>query len=997
MSAIRRPYVLKHRGDTLVTDTNVGKDISEYVVRIDKFMDIGTGSITSAQIMLNSTDGQFLTRSDGAAVGATPLLDQFDEFLLEVEDDYRVTADDPTHKFRRIMYLHDQLPQETLEGQLYQLELYGREMYMKRIKIPGHFYFITFQKMIQTIIEYYNAKRGSEQPRIFFDEADATEPPDVDVPPYLVGTFDFHLGVNCYDALMSVVARLNLPVAAGGAGRFHELFFTEHSADATRLICRIKPLDTREPDITLNGHDRETQSITETKQPIDATIIVAKGQADTGRYPVELAQYTSRIEEYANFPEWDATLTYAGQSYVRYRGNVFQVISATVSPPVGTPPVNGAVWDAITEEFYVRGGGNANFQYSPLTGADLIKSYCSNSTAINFNESVDSPAFPDANLTIRDGVNYRDSAHCKINKNLSDIPVRLRYARSSPPTNSEEIEETLEEDFRVLIDGSDDNIAWDADSPFYDSTTDAWKEDRFGKSYYDALVQWSNGAWIVIREPHQWDEIATLADNDVWVPHTAVFTPQSFRNKPARTAAQGQYPMLTPADNYEWRSTKRGTWLGIDCFHFPKDIQDVKGLVHPFNPGTLTDNSAVKVTFEWGKPNPDAAAQAARTTLWSEIGKYSRLYSTWLFNLANAAIRQIFLVDQWAYSYGWWTVLFKVPTPRFGPDDDRTETGAIFGGDIDNKVSALDLKNLNHTHDGKTGWDTDSSSELGPITGIHFLFNFDLKIGANRHRGSDGRLPGATGNQVFRVIIHDALSNKWYQDFTYRFLGDTQQVILPISGFKIYRARNPIAFSTSDVIKNIITPELLILEIFETRKIKMITMQWQESYDEAGRYSPWSISRTIVQAGATLFTGGGLHAEGIIDGFGFVKAPIAIALGDPITPNSDTSIHKRHLMNNVLEYPGVSNVEQLQKIANAELELAQFRKDNFIIRTTGKCDLRVGDIIYFHDVDMIGLPMDRKKLLVKKINYTVNAIEGEGSAPSGFVRWVTVKDVINLG
>ena len=46
---------------------------------------------------------------------------------------------------------------------------------------------------------------------------------------------------------------------------------------------------------------------------------------------------------------------------------------------------------------------------------------------------------------------------------------------------------------------------------------------------------------------------------------------------------------------------------------------------------------------------------------------------------------------------------------------------------------------------------------------------------------------------------------------------------------------------------------------------------------------------------------------------------------------------------------------------------------------------------------MIGLPMSRKKLLVKKINYTVNAIEGEGSAPSGFVRWVTVKDVINLG
>ena len=134
---------------------------------------------------------------------------------------------------------------------------------------------------------------------------------------------------------MSVVARLNLPVAAGGAGRFHEMFFSEHPTNALKIVCRIKPVAPQDAEVTVEGQQRETQSTTRTRQPVAANIIVAKGQSDTGRYPVELAQYTSRIEEYANFPEWDATLTYGGQAYVRYRGNVFKVKHATQSAPVG--------------------------------------------------------------------------------------------------------------------------------------------------------------------------------------------------------------------------------------------------------------------------------------------------------------------------------------------------------------------------------------------------------------------------------------------------------------------------------------------------------------------------------------------------------------------------------------------------------------------------------------------------------------------------------------
>ena len=264
------------------------------------------------------------------------------------------------------------------------------------------------------------------------------------------------------------------------------------------------------------------------------------------------------------------------------------------------------------------------------------------------------------------------------------------------------------------------------------------------------------------------------------------------------------------------------------------------------------------------------------------------------------------------------------------------------------RVSVLDLNNLNYTHDGKTGWDEPSSAELGPITGIHFMFNFDIRMGQDAVGTT--RLPGATGNQVFRCTIYDTEDNVWIQDFTYRFLGDTQQIILPIAGFKIYRARNPLATTLSDSIKNTITPELKVLEIFEKRKVKMITLQWQESYDEAGRYAPWTISRWLVTLGANLLWGTNLRTRGIVDAFGFVKAPFAIAKKEG-TNVGDIGAH--HLMEDIPEYPGVSNVEQLKKIAQAELDLAQFRKDNFTIRTTGKCDLKPGDVIWFQDEDII--------------------------------------------
>ena len=113
--------------------------------------------------MMNATDGQFLTlytpkdeSRPAINVGDTPHIDHYQEFYLKITDDYG----DGTKSYERVLFQDDRLPQRTLEGQLLPLDLYGREAYLKKIKIPGHFWFITYADMVETIVKYYNAKRG---------------------------------------------------------------------------------------------------------------------------------------------------------------------------------------------------------------------------------------------------------------------------------------------------------------------------------------------------------------------------------------------------------------------------------------------------------------------------------------------------------------------------------------------------------------------------------------------------------------------------------------------------------------------------------------------------------------------------------------------------------------------------------------------------------------------------------------------------------------------
>ena len=939
-----------------------GEDISQHVISIDKFTDVvsvgGLGEISSAQVMLNSDFGRFLI--------TLPRVEQFSNFRIKVKSPYVINEE-----YERNLILDEIMPQtEEGGGYVTTVQLYGNEWSLTKVKMTGHYYFISFRDMVKEIREVYNSKKGDKAPELVITDETLDE-----IPPHTAGIFDYGYETSCYKALLQVLARLRLPVAGGGAAEYFAMRFED--TDDGEIKCSIFPYGSRKQGtlpVTLNGKDIDTQYISETKQNVKGTIVLARGKADSGRYPKKIALWSNLIEELINAPAWDQNTTYAKGSLVFFKDRAWRA----KAHGIGTeePGTSNVEWEEAAPQIL------NNFDYSPWTSnkADHYKNLASTAEGIPDSGKPRKMGFPDSNLVVKDGANYRNWVNFRVRRE-EGISDDFRYEDG-----------TIPEDMRVLVDSTLGTI----ESPFTGN-------DAFGNPYKNSIAQYRKGKWIVIHIPKLYDECSVRNESRVYVfGKDPTITTRDDRLSYRRTIRLNNGGSDPPPKNssYIWRNMDK-FYLGHDCFHQATTVENDTENIHeelknrnlvnttvlesliPLNP------SAVKVEYNFRdkalKEDHIIYSRGTYTVQSSRPGGSGAWLSKTMVDFVRGATAVDFFLKDSAYQYGWWATLFEAPFPV--KKIDNAEVGSIF------KNSVLDLKNLNYTSSGNQGWGHDDSEDLGQITGLHFLFKFQYTFA-----GEDGNVP-FTGNLPFRVTMYDTEDNVWVADFTYRFLGDIQQVILPISAFRIYRARNPTALTIDDTVQNILTPELKVLEIFETRKIKLITLQWQGSYDDVGRYSPFNANRYFVNLGAELF-GKTPRFTGWFDAVGFIKAPMAQAVR---TLADDTDDIQRHIMPNIKDYPNISSQSQLEKIAEAELNLAEFRVDDYTLKTTGKCDIRAGDGVFVHDDSIIsgtyeGLPdvtsddrENTKKLSVRKINYTVNASDGS----SGFVRHVTVQARIN--
>lgn len=910
-------------------------DITRHVVRIDKMQDSGTGDIPAVILFLNCLDGQFLTESNDAGTpsnATTPILDQFTLFRTTVEDD-------AGSSFSRITFLDNIQPQRGSSGLTAQVTTYAREKWLKDFKVTGHHFFEKMRNVVIDVLGAYNANRGSAQPKILAGT--------INIPTYPVGTFDFGPETNCYDALMQVISRLNQPVSAGGAGDYYELVFYDNAADPLNCIeCHIFPLArTPAEPLVIKAVDIDTDSVSETKENISATVVVAQGQADTGSFPENIAEFTYKREEYANLPVWVSGVSYARGTYVRDPDSKTVYVSM-FDPTTGDLTSNQ--WEEADEEKYVNGyvpgmvPAASKFVYSPWTENRQTQVYpLTNSTRV----------IVDSNLVVKDGTNYRNWADVRV-KNLES--TRINGYLYEDGTGSLPRSERLPEDFRILV-----------DSHLPGSTgAELTGNDPFGLPYADSLVQWRNAEFIVIHRPERGDEVAVVDEGIVYAFDGDFGTESNPREARSSTDSAA-------ASTYQWRSVG-GQWLGLDCFHKPTSIGRVAGLAKPVGGG---QNSSIQVKYEFTESQDTVDLFDALVAVFFNI-----------YDIGVAIIDTIidFFTTDAAYRYGWWGTLFHAPFPVYKVG--AAEVGSMY------KNGTVDLYGLNRTRSATAYRDASYTAEygqdLGQLTGISFLFHFNYTIA--------GYNVPFTANLPFRVFMYDTEDNVWVTDINYRFLGDTQLFTIPFSSFRIYRARNPVSLTLEDTIYNILEPELKVLEIFETRRVKHIGIQWQQPYDSAGRFNPVNLDQWFTQLGANLLSSN-VTMTGTIDAFHFTKAPIVVERA-----GTSTEQGKYHIMENIRQYPSISNVEQLRRIARAEADLAAFRRDNFTVTVTGRCDIKAGQAVYLEDSDIIpdtvtetiaGFPhtYQRKKLAVRKVNHTINA----GSGPAGFKTILTLAARIN--
>jgi len=943
--------------------TGIPVNITNFVSSIDSLKFEGTGKIRTASIMLNATEGAFITNPDIGGVGQTAIINEFDKFKIEFEDDLQ-------RKKSIIVEVDQELGQKNQSGVLLPLEFKGREAALQRNKFTAFFQFKTPLFVFEELRRRYNRDKGADEPTLRFNKFLGTID-TVLAPNNIVNIYDFTQEISFYDAFMQIITRLNQPVGQGGTGNFFSLTFEDGEtvdgfADSIIMNVFVQGSTPASPPTIESLQDDPIHSIDYAIQSQSGTQIFVRGQVNTGYMPVEFHRFQSFREEISSYPAYEAAETYA--IGIRVRGGDNEVYEANSAVPINTAPPNVSFWDLKTP-FTIIGA----LQYSPWTNnkVAVTKNSGANPGGTFLIGDFDAPAMMDGNMVIKEGFNsttgeflfFRDFVWMRV-KDDGDIqsdPVLRHYL-------IQQIGAGLYNGFRVLVDSSL--------GPLGGSFVQNGGFDKFGRPFADSMViRNDNNEWIVFREPQVGDQAVVITEGRTYEFNGPFSAVTKFG------AAHKAGKLRGSPGPLEWRDISF-TAGGNDVFHHPQNIEQVDGLfpkdINGDNYIPFVTGSALKITFRYNITDE----------LTKFFGKFGQIFSdpfNSLVDLADtigidgfddffepnpAAITQTQLSSY--YDSGWWYTI-AWPYPFSTLNGITEDIGDLYGKatpgltGTQREFAVLDLQNGNFSHSGKTGLNHDEISDLGgPFTGVHFYFNFNIFFD---FAGGDVQKP-FTGDIDFTVTLYDDLSQVWRTDFTYRHLGDTQEIFIPFSSFTVDRpSRTPWGINT--LLSNIVVPELEIRSIFEQKRVRFMTIQFNDAYDDEGRFLPVNLTNLVTQ----LFVSATVRFEGIIDGLCLTKQPFVssgVELDRVINPET-------------FQQPNTRNLRQLESIAIALRDIHGLQFEQYTVSQDGKCDLTTEQAVILKDVDVIkfaDVGPNTRKLIVMSEDLSFNA----NGQKSGFIR-----------
>lgn len=944
-------------------------DITPFVVSLDDFVLQSTGKISTAKFTLNAEFGDFITNNNE---GATPLIKQFDLVRISIiGDDIGALKESQSKIFEITTDLAQNASQSSY---LLPLEAEGRERNLSGIPFGGFFRSDTHDEMATRIIS-----ANAEQLNPLSLQPTFVKSPDGDIPDFNPNIWDFTQVDNCYDAFLELLESLNLPVSAGGGGnRYAMIFEDDYSIPLTEpnlpiVFVKIVKQGSVGTISTIQQNDAfPIISIDKIKQSSTGTLVVARGRPKTSLQPQNYPIFTSRLEFYRGIKQYDNSIDYPEDSFVSLGANVGgwpQRYQANTDTTAGDAPPS-ASWDAIDVGDFI-----GILQYSPFTvdKEGPIKNGFANPDGPFDPDVTGAISIPDHNLVINDvrgtDVNdkigtYRNWVYFRTRSpSFADLDTNQREYLKFNPNNSEF---GWYDGFTVLVDtslgalqgvfaGSDSNGVPFADNMAIFRATPGIPILEAGSTFA--------GDWFVIRKHEDFDQCAIYDEAKIYEFNVSFTGLQVGYRYPGDDRKRGG------TGSFAWRSIAN-TFLGNECFHTPFSVANVTGLVtstlpdgEPLNDPNgdpYNENSAIEIVFGYNQATETQNERDVWFKFIKQIFTTGSVITDFVINLGVTTF-QTFTTPNYT-NMGWWFV-WPSPFPFSTHNGITEQVGDLFGGTAltINNHRYFDLFNIQYTTTGSQGWTHPDSSDLSEITGVEFLFNFDITVGGNR-------VP-FNGDIPFAYWCIDKFGTVWKsQKKMYRHMGETQSIAIEFGDLSpVFRGRTPLGID--NVLENIIVGEVEVNEVFFKENVIIQGFQCETPYDEFGRYSPNLFEQIIKPVFFDIFSGGNSDVRfiGIIDAYGFTKTPVAISAQNALSL-------QRTIIPQFEDYQNIVNIEQLQRFADAKSQVEQFQYEQYTITQGGIADVDLENTITLFDPFLINdadAGPNTRNLAIREIHYSV--------------------------
>lgn len=908
-------------------------DITEFVHEISQVNFFSDGRISTASIVLQAQNGFFITNTNN---GKTPLLSNADRIRISA-------TDSDGNSYSHIFEIVDDLGQLNHRGgYLLPLTLEGRERALSQIPFSGFFEDppLSHHAIVERILgTYANSATPPRQPSIV-----TLKDGDVEtnlLPKYNPNIWDFLFIDNCLDALKTVIRLANQSVTAGGTGDRYAMVFEDDANAVNMMTLSIFPQGQKNagdtiPIIRANELTNPIIEIDKVKRPKTGTVVVARGKPGTGGVPVQGDQYKARLEFYQRIQAsqiWDDSITYPIGADVSFNNIVYEAIRQNTNV---RPDTSAANWKVLTIGEYI-----GNIQYSPFTQdkAAIFKNECTN-PHLPFNPTIeDSPKMLDCNIFIDDEETKRDFVW--IREVTDDTSQWSTQERAYLFRGTE-----IYNGFRILVD-----TQLGTPGGAFAATLDAYGtgpgNDPNGRPYANNPVVYNDGIWYVIKETEDFDQIVVrfegLFEWNVDFPPKSRYPGSDTSNHNHRFRIS---PDENPPSTRQWKELG-DQFLANDCLHSPSEIINIPGLINPEpkqGGGFYSDNSAVRITYQMALETESGSWREILDRIVGFIPGVGLLGS--IFLRATDALANLFFTPNYRNA-GWWMTLSS-PFPFSTHNGITEQVGQLYGVgtsrqvNVLNKHSTFDIYNQTATFTGKNGWVEDDSTDMMQITGVTFLFKLNITY---RQGNQDIVLP-YEGDIPCSYWCMDDNGTIWKSKTKIGHLNDVGRMTFSFGDFKpVYRARTP--FGISNIITNLLGPELEIRERLFPSRIRMQGFMVEGSYDDKGRYSP-NIWQTVIKP--TIFnlldpdTTTLVKFIGDIDYFQWVKTPIAI---------SSEENRNKTIVPEFKDYPYITNIEQLQRSANADVDVETFQYEQYAITQNDKADLSLQDSVYLFEKNLI--------------------------------------------